>query len=228
MLREMRGLNISKKRLIAFLLAVNLCVLLTPPTHALASNTRIASPVSVANETAYTGVFEAAPQPCTGLFCQANPVNNTDPIGHETVAELNVTTAIQFNSRSLEGVGVAAFKAGAMRGISAIILKNGAVAIIGGVGATSIGGPILALALATHDQAEIKEAIDVQVEDAKKTTGSCCSIIILKIPWSLLWGDFIRVPMLLLSADWIHGMRCLVSELNHPNLSTKFSFIPTT
>jgi len=96
-------------------------------------------------------------------------VNGIDPSGHEfTILGVNLSTALQFNSRTLEGVGVAAFRAGAMRGISGIILKTGAVAIIGGVAVTSIGGPILALALQTDDQAEIKEEIAIQVEDAKK------------------------------------------------------------
>jgi hypothetical protein len=72
----------SLKPLGACLLAVMLCAGLALPAHAITSNTRFTSAVPVTKETAYRGVFEGGAEAHTGLFCEANPVNGTDPTGH--------------------------------------------------------------------------------------------------------------------------------------------------
>lgn len=68
-------------------------------------------------------------------YCQGNPVNGTDPSGHEfsgSVSELMLTIGIEKQIRAIgEGAAIHAFRQGAIRGISGAILKSGAVGILG-------------------------------------------------------------------------------------------------
>ena len=73
----------SLKPLGACLLAVMLCAGLAWPAHAITSNTRFTSAVTVTKETAYRGVLVVVVEPCTGLFAQDNPVDMTDPSGND-------------------------------------------------------------------------------------------------------------------------------------------------
>jgi hypothetical protein len=75
----------SLKPLGACLLAVMLCAGLAQPAHAITSNTRFTSAVSVTKETAYRGVFEGGVEAHTGLFGGDNPVNRIDPSGHDDI-----------------------------------------------------------------------------------------------------------------------------------------------
>jgi hypothetical protein len=101
----------------------------------------------------------------TGLFAANNPVNNTDPSGNETLIGINVATAIQYNSRTLEGVAIAAFKA---RALQTLTFKIGAWAIISATGATTIGGVVAVVVSSSTSDQEINEEIETQIEQAKR------------------------------------------------------------
>lgn len=103
-----RGIASSLPRLGASLLAVILCVLMALPSQALTSNTRFPSAIRVADETVLYGVFEVVAQPCTGLFCHADPVNLVDPSGYyaTSTAEVGVSlgTAITIDTLAISAI----------------------------------------------------------------------------------------------------------------------------
>lgn len=78
------------------------------PSQALTSNTRFPSAIRVADETVCTGVFEVVAQPCTGLFCHADPVNLVDPSGYyaTSTAEVGVSlgTAITIDTLAISAI----------------------------------------------------------------------------------------------------------------------------
>jgi RHS repeat-associated protein len=75
------------------------------------------------------------------LYCHGDSVNDVDPSGRVVggLTETVSVSGIQANSRTLEGIGVAAFKAGATRAISGYILKTGSYGILGGDGIQHCG-----------------------------------------------------------------------------------------
>src|SRR5579871_2460385 len=73
----------SLRRLGASLLAVMLCAVLVQPAQAITSSSHFTSAVPVTEKTAYSGVLVVVVEPCTGLFGADNPVNKTDPSGHD-------------------------------------------------------------------------------------------------------------------------------------------------
>lgn len=81
-------------RLGASLLAVILCALMVMPAQAITANTHFTPAVPVPEKTAYRGVFGAEAQAYTGLFCQGNPINGSDPSGRAAYfveRNLNIT-----------------------------------------------------------------------------------------------------------------------------------------
>ena len=110
--------------------------------------------------------YDFASSVCKYLYAHGNPVNGTDPSGHEfTVLGVNLATAIQYNSRTLEGVAVAAFKA---RALQTLTFKVGAWAIISATAATTIGGVVAVVASSSTSDEEVNEEIEVQIEQAKR------------------------------------------------------------
>jgi hypothetical protein len=86
------------------------------------------------------------------LYCAANPVNRTDPSGHDpsfTVAGFTATEYVYLNSRSMEGSAVAAFEA---RALSTLTFKIGAWAIIGTAVAGNVAMVLDALGPAPQQQ----------------------------------------------------------------------------
>jgi hypothetical protein len=100
------------------------------------------------------------------LYAHADPVNGTDPSGHffTSFGQLTVSS-IQHNSRTLEGVAVAAFKA---RALQTLTFKVGAWAIISGTVATTIGGVVAVVTASSTDDQEVNAEIEVQIEQAKR------------------------------------------------------------
>jgi len=89
------GLASSLKPLGAFLLAVLLCAGLAQRSGAITASASAWSPatssaVSVAEKTAYRGVLVVVVEPRTGLFGADDPVDNTDPSGHDIGEMLSV------------------------------------------------------------------------------------------------------------------------------------------
>jgi len=98
------GFASSRRALTA--LAVALCVVSAWPAQAITSNNHFTSAVPVTSETAYTGVFESGAQPCTGLFGADNPVDGSDPSGHDDLASLSVSESLGAGLDSMYNGGV--------------------------------------------------------------------------------------------------------------------------
>jgi hypothetical protein len=87
-----------------------LCAGLALPAHAITAHPSvIPSAVTVTKETAYRGVFEAGAEAHTGLFCQADPVNNTDSSGNDigemlSVMEIGASLDALPNLTTIQGV----------------------------------------------------------------------------------------------------------------------------
>jgi len=99
------------------------------------------------------------------LYAADNPVNCIDPSGNETLVEINVTTGIQMNSRTLEGVAIAAFKA---RALQTLTFKLGAWAIVSATAGTTISAVVVAVAASSTSDQEVTEEIEAQIEQAKR------------------------------------------------------------
>ena len=103
------------------------------------------------------------------LYAADNPVNLTDPSGHDpgvmSAIGITVVNAIQMNSRTLAGVPIAAFKA---RALQTLTFKLGAWAIISATAGTTISAVVVVVAASSTDDQEVNEEIEAQIEQAKQ------------------------------------------------------------
>ena len=100
------------------------------------------------------------------LYAHNDPVNGIDPSGHFFTAIGQLTVSfIQHNSRTLEGVVLATFKA---RALQTLTFKIGAWAIVSATTATTIGGVVAVVAAGSTSEEDVNEEIETQIEQAKR------------------------------------------------------------